>query len=155
MKDKIVEILREIYDPEIPVNIYDLGLVREIQVEEGKIFVRLIFTANRNCTLADMVAVQVKYRLTKAFPDHKVEVVSDYNAEWNIGYVTQAGLLQLEEIYGKEAVEQLRNRKSVEELVKVSLRVNREDPIQFMKRAVEERYRGIKEWHEKNRILIE
>ncbi|MCG3109197.1 hypothetical protein L3N51_01487 [Metallosphaera sp. J1] len=153
MKDRIVEILRQVYDPEIPVNIYDLGLVREIRVEDGRIFVRLIFTANRNCTLADMVAVQVKYRLAKAFPDYRVEVVSDYNAEWNIGYVTETGLLLLEEIYGKEAVEQLKNRKKVEDLVKNSLRINREDPIQFMRRAVEERYQGLKDWHERNRLL--
>lgn len=153
MKDKIVEILRQIYDPEIPVNIYDLGLVREIRVEGKKIFVKLIFTANRGCTLADLIAVQAKYKLMKAFPDYEIEVRSDYNAEWNIGYATDAGKLMLEEIYGKEAIEALTNKKRIEDLIKPQLRVQDFDPYEFMRKSIEERYRTFKQWYEKHKII--
>jgi metal-sulfur cluster biosynthetic enzyme len=153
LKDKIVEILRQIYDPEIPVNIYDLGLVREIRVESKRIFVKLIFTANRGCTLADLIAVQAKYKLMKAFPEYEIEVKSDYNAEWNIGYATDTGRLMLEEIYGKEAIEALTNKKRIEDLIKPQFRVQNFDPYEFMRKAVEERYRTFKQWHENHKII--
>ncbi|QGA68612.1 metal-sulfur cluster assembly factor [Sulfolobus sp. E11-6] len=154
MKDRIVEILRQIYDPEIPINIYDLGLVREIKIEDKKIFVRLIFTANKGCTLADLVAVQVKYKLMKAFPDYNVEVKSDFNEEWNIGYATESGRLMLEEIYGKDAVELLVNKAKIEELVSVNkVRLENFDPREYMRKAVDERYKKFKEWYEKHKIF--
>ncbi|QGA53733.1 DUF59 domain-containing protein [Sulfolobus sp. E5-1-F] len=154
MKDRIVEILRQIYDPEIPINIYDLGLVREIKIEGKKIFVRLIFTANKGCTLADLVAVQVKYKLMKVFPDYNVEVKSDFNEEWNIGYATDSGRLMLEEIYGKDAVELLVNKAKIEELVSVNkVRLENFDPREYMRKAVDERYKKFKEWYEKHKIF--
>lgn len=149
-----MEILRNIYDPEIPINIYDLGLVREIRVEDKKIFIRLIFTANRGCTLADIVAVQVKYKLIKAFPDYTVEVKSDFNEEWDISYATYEGRLMLEEIYGKEAVEALINKKKLEELITVNnFRVQDFNPQEYMRRIVEERYNNFKQWYEKHKII--
>ncbi|ACR41055.1 metal-sulfur cluster assembly factor [Saccharolobus islandicus] len=155
MKDKIVEILRQIYDPEIPINIYDLGLVREIKVEDNRVFVRLIFTANKGCTLADLMAVQVKYKLMKAFPDYNVEVKSDFNEEWNIGYATETGRLMLEEIYGKEAVDALANKTKIEEIVSINkVRLEDFDPREYMKKAVDERYKRFKEWYDKHDILI-
>jgi len=156
MKDQIVNILKQIYDPEIPINIYDLGLVREINVNENKIFIRLIFTANAGCTLADLVAVQVKYKLMKAFPSYKVEVKSDFNEEWNIGYATEEGRAMLEEIYGKEAVEALINKNKIEDFVSYNFRIqnNNIDPREYMRKAVEERYNNFKQWYDKHKIII-
>ncbi|AAK41479.1 metal-sulfur cluster assembly factor [Saccharolobus solfataricus] len=153
MKEKVVEILRQIYDPEIPINIYDLGLVREIRIEGKRIFVRLIFTANKGCTLADLVAVQVKYKLMKVFPDYNVEVKSDFNEEWNIGYATETGRLMLEEIYGKDAVEVLVNKTKIEELVSTNkVKLENFDPREYMRKAVEERYKKFREWYDKHKI---
>ena len=56
----IIMALRQVYDPEIPVNIYDLGLIYEIKVDEGhNVFIKMNLTAP-NCPMADYVVDQVK-----------------------------------------------------------------------------------------------
>ena len=56
----IIMALRQVYDPEIPVNIYDLGLIYEIKVDEGhNVFIQMTLTAP-NCPMADYVVDQVK-----------------------------------------------------------------------------------------------
>ena len=60
LEKDIVLALRTVYDPEIPVNIYDLGLIYEIRVDEGqKVYIKMTFTAP-NCPMADEVLEQVK-----------------------------------------------------------------------------------------------
>ena len=56
----IIMALRQVYDPEIPANIYDLGLIYEIKVDEGhNVFIQMTLTAP-NCPMADYVVDQVK-----------------------------------------------------------------------------------------------
>ena len=56
----IIRALRQVYDPEIPVNVYDLGLIYEIKVdEEHEVYVQMTLTAP-NCPMADYVVQQVK-----------------------------------------------------------------------------------------------
>ena len=56
----IIRALRQVYDPEIPVNVYDLGLIYEIKVdEEHEVYVEMTLTAP-NCPMADYVVQQVK-----------------------------------------------------------------------------------------------
>ena len=56
----IIRALRQVYDPEIPVNVYDLGLSYEIRVnEEHEVYVQMTLTAP-NCPMADYVVQQVK-----------------------------------------------------------------------------------------------
>lgn len=56
----IIMALRQVYDPEIPVNVYDLGLIYEIKVDEGhNVFIQMTLTAP-NCPMADYVVEQVR-----------------------------------------------------------------------------------------------
>ena len=56
----IIMALRQVYDPEIPVNVYDLGLIYEIKVDEGhNVYIQMTLTAP-NCPMADYVVDQVK-----------------------------------------------------------------------------------------------
>ena len=56
----IIMALRQVYDPEIPVNVYDLGLIYEIKVnEEHEVYIQMTLTAP-NCPMADYVVAQVK-----------------------------------------------------------------------------------------------
>ena len=60
IEEKIVKMLKTVYDPEIPVNIYDLGLIYEIKVdEEHKVYIQMTLTAP-NCPMADDVLAEVK-----------------------------------------------------------------------------------------------
>uniref|UniRef100_A0A2U9IHS4 Metal-sulfur cluster biosynthetic enzyme n=1 Tax=Acidianus brierleyi TaxID=41673 RepID=A0A2U9IHS4_9CREN len=148
----MIDILKEIYDPEIPINIYDLGLVREINIDEDKITVRLIFTANKGCTLADMIAIQAKYKISKEFPNYKVSVMSDYNVKWNLSYATNEGRTMLEEIYGKETVQSLENV-TIEDIIRPKFRVENLDPKSYMAEIIDRRYKEFKNWYERHRIL--
>lgn len=60
LKDRIIEALRSCYDPEIPVNIYDLGLIYELNVDNaGAVSIRMTLTAP-NCPVAGSLPAQVE-----------------------------------------------------------------------------------------------
>ena len=73
----IIRALRQVYDPEIPVNVYDLGLIYEIRVnEEHEVYIQMTLTAP-NCPMADYVVEQV-YEAVKDVPgvvEVKVDLV--------------------------------------------------------------------------------
>ena len=59
VKNKIIEEIRKIYDPELPVNIYELGLIYDIKVEGRKAEIKMTLTPP-NCTLAESLPKEVK-----------------------------------------------------------------------------------------------
>jgi len=77
-KEEILEALREVYDPEIPINIVDLGLIYEVKEEDGKVQVRMTLTAP-GCPLAGLLSSDVRVRLLKieGVKEALVEVVWD------------------------------------------------------------------------------
>jgi FeS assembly SUF system protein len=80
LKDDVANALRKVYDPEIPVNIYDLGLVYEIDAQEALGFVRIRMTLTApNCPVAGILPGEVERaaRSVKGVKDVKVELVFD------------------------------------------------------------------------------
>ncbi|HBE40680.1 MAG TPA: FeS assembly SUF system protein [Bacteroidales bacterium] len=59
---KIIETLKTIYDPEIPVNIYDLGLIYELRVDEDKKAHITMTLTSPNCPIADKLLDEVRYK---------------------------------------------------------------------------------------------
>ena len=58
--DAVVLALKQVYDPEIPVNIYDLGLIYELQINKAhEVYIKMTFTAP-NCPMADEVLAEVR-----------------------------------------------------------------------------------------------
>ncbi len=78
VEDKIVEVLRTVYDPEIPVNIYDLGLIYKIDFNEktGVLDVDMTLTAP-GCPMADYIVEDVRQKLMgiQAVTDANVNIV--------------------------------------------------------------------------------
>lgn len=77
--DAVVLALKQVYDPEIPVNIYDLGLVYELNIDkEHNVYVKMTFTAP-NCPMADEVIADVKrsVELTPGVKSCDIELVFD------------------------------------------------------------------------------
>lgn len=63
LEAKIIEVLRTVYDPEIPVNIYDLGLIYKIDVDDDKnVDIDMTLTAP-NCPIADEIFIDVKTKI--------------------------------------------------------------------------------------------
>jgi len=81
---KIVEVLRTVFDPEIPVNIYDLGLIYKIDYEEetGCLFVDMTLTAP-SCPLADFIMEDVRQKLAAIQGVTSAEVNLVFEPEWN------------------------------------------------------------------------
>jgi FeS assembly SUF system protein len=93
--DKVIEVLHTCYDPEIPVDIYELGLIYEVKVEEsGEVQVKMTLTAP-NCPAAQSLPAEVKYKVegVPKVTSTNVEVVWD--PPWDMTKMTEAARLQL------------------------------------------------------------
>ena len=95
IKSKVIEVVKKIYDPEIPVNIYELGLIYKIDVDEkNKVNVDMTLTSP-NCPVAESLPNEVKENIKK------VEGVSDVNLNlvweppWNKDKMSEAAKLEL------------------------------------------------------------
>ncbi|MEB3774218.1 MAG: iron-sulfur cluster assembly protein [Desulfurococcales archaeon] len=107
---RVIEALKEVYDPEIPVNIYDLGLIYEIRVEKGdkgpRIHVVMTITAI-GCPVTGTLAAYVEEAIRDAVPEAEdvlVDVVFD--PPWSPERITEEGREMLKAIYGYDIVEQ-------------------------------------------------
>ena len=91
----IVEVLKTIYDPEIPVNIYDLGLIYEVDMyEEDEVKILMTLTAP-NCPMADQILEEVNER-TKALPQiEDVTVILTFDPPWDKEMMTEEAKLEL------------------------------------------------------------
>ncbi len=107
IKKKVIEALRNVYDPEIPVNVYDLGLVYEIRIDDGpKIYVRLGLTAP-GCPVAYQLVYMAEEAIRQAIPEAKdVTVELDMETPWNPERVTPEGRKLLQELFGYDVVEE-------------------------------------------------
>jgi FeS assembly SUF system protein len=95
LNDKIVEKMRTVYDPEIPVNIYDFGLIYEVKVEPtGDIYVKMTLTAP-GCPAAGTLPGEVEDKITviPGVKNVKVEVV--WEPPWDKNMMSEAAKLQL------------------------------------------------------------
>ena len=77
--EDVVLALKQVYDPEIPVNIYDLGLVYELHIDKArKVYIKMTFTAP-NCPMADEVISEVQHSVedTPGVSGCEIELVWD------------------------------------------------------------------------------
>ena len=80
---KIIEVLKTIYDPEIPVNIYDLGLIYNVVVDNGRtVHITMTLTAP-NCPIADQLLEEVREKAGRAEGIEKVDIKLTFNPPWN------------------------------------------------------------------------
>jgi FeS assembly SUF system protein len=92
---KVIEAMRTVFDPEIPVNIYEMGLIYEVLVDAaGSVGVKMTLTSP-NCPAAQALPVEVrdKARSVEGVTDAKVEVV--WEPTWTKDMMTEAAKLQL------------------------------------------------------------
>src|SRR5208282_2229159 len=95
LNDKIVERLRTVYDPEIPVNIYDLGLIYEVKVEPtGEVYVKMTLTSP-GCPAAGTLPGEVEDKIVviPGVKNAKVDVV--WEPTWDKEMMSEAAKLQL------------------------------------------------------------
>jgi FeS assembly SUF system protein len=95
MEMEIVKMLKTVYDPEIPVNVYDLGLIYEIDVNDQQdVLVRMTLTAP-NCPMADDVVRDVRDKVKMVTGVREVEVVLTWEPPWTKDMMTEEAMLEL------------------------------------------------------------
>ena len=95
LKEQIVSMLKTVYDPEIPVNIYDLGLIYEVDIDEAKNVVITMTLTAPACPAADYIMEDVRMKI-ESVPDVKsVEVKIVFEPEWHPGLMSEEAKLEL------------------------------------------------------------
>lgn len=94
-EEDIVIALRQVYDPEISVNIYDLGLIYEMKVDpDNKVHIKMTLTAP-NCPIADEVVQQVREAVADVPKVTGVEVELVFEPEWTTKMMSEEAMLEL------------------------------------------------------------
>lgn len=107
IKNKVIEVLKNVYDPEIPVNVYDLGLIYNIDVdEEGRVKVDMTLTAP-GCPIAGMVLASAESAIKEKVTEAKeVYVKLVWDPPWTPLKVTPEGRESLKKLLGYDLVEE-------------------------------------------------
>ena len=93
-KEQVIAKLSTLYDPEIPVNIYDLGLIYEIAIEDNTVTITMTLTAP-NCPVAEMLLQEVKESIAELPDVNEVVVNLTFNPAWNMDMLSDAVKLDL------------------------------------------------------------
>lgn len=88
--DDVKEALRDVYDPEIPVNVLDLGLIYDVQINEGQVYVQMTLTAP-GCGMGPYIAQNAEWRIAEVEGVVDVEVDMVFDPPWNPDMITEDG----------------------------------------------------------------
>lgn len=95
IKDAVIEQLSTVYDPEIPVNIYELGLIYEVKVlEQGKVFVLMTLTTP-NCPVAESLPIEVKEKVESVEGVSAAEIELTFEPPWDQDMISDEAKLDL------------------------------------------------------------
>ena len=95
LKNKVIEEIKKIYDPEIPVNIYELGLIYDIKVEnENMVKVKMTLTTP-NCPVAESLPKEVKDSIIEVKEVNDVDLELVWDPPWDKSMMSEAAKLEL------------------------------------------------------------
>ena len=95
IKSKVIEKIKNIYDPEIPVNIYELGLIYDIKVDEkNNVKVNMTLTTP-NCPVAESLPKEVKDSIMEIKEVNKVDLDLVWDPPWDKSMMSEAAKLEL------------------------------------------------------------
>ena len=95
IKNKVIEEIKKIYDPEIPVNIYELGLIYKIDIDDNnKVNIDMTLTSP-NCPVAESLPNEVKEKVKKIEGISDVELKLVWEPPWTKDKMSEASKLEL------------------------------------------------------------
>jgi len=95
LEEKIVVVLKNIFDPEIPVNIYDLGLIYESKVDEKGVVSILMTLTSPNCPVAESMPAQVQEEISFLTGVSNVNLEITFEPPWDQEMITEEARLEL------------------------------------------------------------
>ena len=95
LKDKVINVIKKIYDPEIPVNIYDLGLIYKTDIDKNrKVLIEMTLTSP-NCPVAESLPNSVKDNIMEIEEVTDVELKLVWDPPWTKDKMSEAAKLEL------------------------------------------------------------
>ena len=95
IQEKIVVMLRTVYDPEIPVNIYDLGMIYDVDVDDDlNVTIEMTFTLP-NCPAADFILMDVQMKVESIKEINGVNINLTFEPPWDKSMMSEEALLEL------------------------------------------------------------
>ena len=95
LKEKIIGEIKKIYDPEIPVNIFDLGLIYDVKVDDQKNVDVIMTLTTPNCPVAESLPMEVENTVKEVKEVKKVNLELVWDPPWDKSMITEAGKLEL------------------------------------------------------------
>ena len=94
LKEKVISEIKKIYDPEIPVNIYELGLIYDISIENYDVKVKMTLTTP-NCPVAESLPKEVKDSIKEIKEVNDVSLDLVWDPPWDKSMMSEAAKLEL------------------------------------------------------------
>jgi FeS assembly SUF system protein len=95
LKEDVIAAIRECYDPEIPVNIYDLGLIYDVHVSETSKVDLVMTLTSPHCPVAEILPAQVKSRVELVEGVDEVDLELTWDPPWTPDQMSEAAKLEL------------------------------------------------------------
>ena len=95
LNEAIINAIKKVKDPELPINIYDLGLIRKIDVDDDTVHINMTLTTP-NCPVADLMPSQVFEEVSKIGGLTSVRVELVWDPAWSVADLTKRGKAALE-----------------------------------------------------------
>jgi len=94
LKNKVIDEIKKIYDPELPVNIYELGLIYDIKIQGDSAKVKMTLTTP-NCPVAESLPKEVKNSIMQVDGIEKVDLDLVWDPPWDKSMMSEAAKLEL------------------------------------------------------------
>ena len=94
LKDQVITEIKKIYDPEIPVNIYELGLIYDVSIKDNDVSVKMTLTSP-NCPVAESLPKEVKDSIIAIKDVGKVDLDLVWDPPWDKSMMSEAAKLEL------------------------------------------------------------
>jgi len=94
LKEKVIAEIKKIYDPEIPVNIYELGLIYDISIKDKDVSVKMTLTTP-NCPVAESLPKEVKDSILEIKEVSNVDLDLVWDPPWDKSMMSEAAKLEL------------------------------------------------------------
>ncbi len=95
LKDKVISAIKKVYDPEIPVNIYELGLIYKIEIKNKNIVSLDMTLTSPNCPVAESLPKEVKDNILKVKGVSDVKLNLVWDPPWDKSKMSEAAKLEL------------------------------------------------------------
>jgi len=95
LKEKVINVIKQIYDPEIPVNVYDLGLIYDIKITEQNEVVVLMTLTAPNCPEAESIPANVEYNIKHLKDVTDAKVILTFEPPWTRDMLSDVAKIEL------------------------------------------------------------